>query len=61
MFLAEYNPKWLNCRKTHQSITVIGQTPRQSISYILASTLANVPSMIVDQVATFICLAVAYS
>ena len=34
-------------------LTVNGQTPRQSMSYVLASTIANVTSMLVDQVVTF--------
>ena len=35
-------------------VTVSGQTPRQSMPYVLASTIANVTSMLVDQVATFV-------
>ena len=36
------------------SFTVIGQSPGQNISCILADTLANVTSMFVDLVGTFI-------
>ena len=42
------------------SITVSGQTPRQYMLYVLESTIANVTSMLVDQVATFVYLIVAF-
>ena len=35
-------------------ITGSGQTPRQNMSYVLASTIENVTSMFVDQEATFV-------
>ena len=41
------------------AVTVSGQTPRQSISYVLTSTLANVTSILVDQLATLVCWIVA--
>ena len=45
----------LSKKNTFDNITVSGQTPRQSISYIFTSSLANVTSMLIDRVATFVC------
>ena len=36
-------------------VTVIGQTPQQSESYVFENTLANVTHELVDQVRTFVC------
>ena len=53
-------PKGVSFEKLKNCITVVGQTPRHSTSYVLANTIANVTSMLVDQVATFVYLIVAF-
>ena len=50
-----------NIPKEFTHITVNGQIPRQSIIYVLTSAVANVTSMFVDQLATFVFWIVTFS